>query len=202
MSEALEIARTALAGTEAWVVGGAVRDRLLGRDTEDVDLAIAGDPGAAAKAVAQAATPRAAAFALSDAFGAWRVVGKGHAWQVDVTPLRGGSLEADLRARDFTVNAMAEPLGGGEVVDPTGGAEDLAARRLRAASDRAFIDDPLRTLRLARLACELDLRAEPDTLELARDGAAGLRLVSPERIFAEVKRVVASRQPRAGIELA
>src|SRR5439155_24474825 len=117
----------------AWVVGGAVRDRLMGRPTpDDVDLAVAGDPGEAAKALARAAQPRAAAFALSEAFGAWRVVGAGHAWQVDLTPLRDGALDADLAARDFTINAMAEPLAGGELVDPRGGREDLAARRLRA----------------------------------------------------------------------
>src|SRR5437588_3372298 len=108
MSGPLDIARSALAAEQVWVVGGAVRDRLLGKDTEDVDLAVAGDPGAAAKAIARAATPRAAAFALSDTFGAWRVVAADHAWQVDITPLRDGDLESDLRARDFTINAMAE----------------------------------------------------------------------------------------------
>ena len=202
MSEALHLARAALAGQEAWVVGGAVRDRLLGKDTEDIDLAIAGDPAEAGRAIARAAQPRAAAFALSDAFGAWRVVGGGHAWRVDLLPLRGGSLDEDLWARDFTVNAMAEPLAGGEVVDPTGGAADLAARRLRAVSDHAFTDDPLRTLRLARLSSELDLHADDPTLALARAAAAGLERVSPERVFAELKRVVASPRPRAGLELA
>ncbi|HEY3021145.1 MAG TPA: HD domain-containing protein [Solirubrobacteraceae bacterium] len=202
MSEALELARRALTGAEAWVVGGAVRDGLLGRHTDDVDLAVRGDPGAAARALAHASRPRPAAFALSDAFGAWRVVGPGHAWQIDLTPLRGGSLEADLRLRDFTINAMAEPLGGGELVDPTGGAADLAARRLRAVADQAFTDDPLRTLRLPRLACELELVAEPGTLALARAAARGLARVAPERVFAELKRIVASPRPRAGLELA
>jgi poly(A) polymerase len=202
MSDALDTARRALAGAEAWVVGGAVRDRLLARDTEDVDLAMAGDPADAARAIADAARPRAAAFALSDAFGAWRVVARDHTWQIDITPLHGDSLADDLHARDFTINAMAEPLAGGEVVDPTGGAEDLAARRLRAASERSFTDDPLRTLRLARFACELDLQAEAATLQLARAAAGGLAAVSAERRFAELKRIVASPRPRAGLELA
>jgi hypothetical protein len=122
--------REALAGQEAWLVGGAVRDRLLGRPLLDLDLAVPGDPAAAAKAVARAA--RGPAFELSDAFGAWRVHGPGHAWQVDVVALRGDSIEADLALRDFTLNAIAEPLAGGEPVDPFGGREDLAARRLRA----------------------------------------------------------------------
>jgi tRNA nucleotidyltransferase/poly(A) polymerase len=202
MSAALEVARGALAGTPAWVVGGAVRDRLLGRETDDVDLVVEGEPGRAAAAVRRAAGRGAAAFQLSDEFGAWRVVGRDHAWQVDLNPLRGGDLEADLRARDFTINAMAEPLTGGALVDPTGGRDDLAARRLRAASERAFADDPLRTLRVARLACELDLAVEPRTAELARASAAGLAGVSAERIFAELRRIVASPRPRAGVELA
>jgi tRNA nucleotidyltransferase/poly(A) polymerase len=202
VSAAHDIARAALAGTEAWLVGGAVRDRLLGRDTMDVDLVVGGDPEQAARAVARAAGRGAAAFPLSDAFGAWRVSGPARAWQVDVTPLRGGSLEADLRLRDFTINAMAEPLQGGEIVDPSGGAADLAAGSLRAVADRAFADDPLRTLRVPRLASELGLRPESATAALARDGAPGLARVSPERVFAELKRIVASPRPRAGIELA
>src|SRR3954454_7279443 len=202
MSAALEIARAALAGERAWVVGGAVRDRLLGRDTEDVDLAVAGEPRAAAAALRHAAGRGAAAFELSEEFGAWRVVGADRAWQIDVNPLRGGDLEADLRARDITINAMAEPLAGGELVDPTGGREDLDARRLRAASERAFADDPLRTLRVPRFACELDLTVDPGTAELARAAAAGLEDVAGERVFAELKRIVVSARPRAGIELA
>ena len=80
------------------------------------------------------------------------MVGPGQAWQVDVTPLQGASLAADLAARDLTVNAMAEPLSGGEIVDPHGGREDLAARRLRLVSPEAFAADPLRTMRVARRA--------------------------------------------------
>src|SRR4051794_531890 len=201
MSQALELARSALGGAPVWVVGGAVRDRLLGRDTEDLDLAVGGDPGPVAATLRRAAPRGAAAFQLSDEFGAWRVVAPDHAWHIDVNPLRG-DLEADLRARDVTINAMAEPLGGGELVDPTGGREDLAARRLRAASDTAFADDPLRTLRLARLACELGLEVDPGTAALARASAAELDRVAPERVLAELKRIVGSRRPRAGIELA
>ena len=79
-------------------------------------------------------------------------------WQVDLSPLRGGSLEADLALRDFTVNAIAEPLEGGARVDPHGGVQDLAARRLRAVGPGAFADDPLRVVRLVRLAAELGPR--------------------------------------------
>src|SRR5919107_3694802 len=112
MSEALAAAREALQGETAWLVGGAVRDRLLGRDTDDVDLAVPGDPRRAARAIAKASG--GTAFQLSGAFGAWRVVGPEHAWHVDLVILRDGDIGADLAARDFTVNAMAEPLAGGD----------------------------------------------------------------------------------------
>src|SRR4051794_19478006 len=141
MSQALELARSALGGAPVWVVGGAVRDRLLGRDTEDVDLAVDGDPGPVAARLRRAAPRGAAAFQLSDEFGAWRVVAADRAWHIDVNPLRG-DLEADLRARDVTINAMAEPLAGGEVIDPTGGREDPAARRPRAAPGSALAAGP------------------------------------------------------------
>jgi len=156
----LELARDVLAGEEAWVVGGAVRDRLLGRVTDDVDVALSGDPRAAARRIARAAG--GASFRLSGEFGAWRAVGPGHAWHIDVVPLRDGDLAADLAARDFTINAMAEPLAGGELVDPHGGRDDLAARRLRMVSARALREDPLRTPRAARrAACAGDPRAGP-----------------------------------------
>ncbi len=86
MSDALAITRAALAGETAWLVGGAVRDQLLGREVDDVDLAIPGDPRRCAKALARATG--AAAFQLSHAFGAWRVVGPDHAWHVDLVRFR------------------------------------------------------------------------------------------------------------------
>jgi putative nucleotidyltransferase with HDIG domain len=197
--DALAIARQALAGTRAWLVGGAVRDRLLGRATADLDLAVEGDVEAAARTLARAA--RAAVFPLSDDFGAWRVVARGGAWQADLSPLYGETIEQDLANRDFTVNAIAEPLSGGDPVDPTGGRADLAAGRLRMVSPAAFAADPLRVLRLPRFACELGLQAEAATVAAAADHAAGLARVAAERVFAELKRIVASPDPLAGIEL-
>ena len=199
MSAPLDAARAALAGEPAWLVGGAVRDRLLGRATDDVDLAVEGDPRGAARRIAKASG--GAAFQLSHEFGGWRAVGPGHAWQVDLLPLRDGDLHADLAARDFTVNAMAEPLAGGELVDPHGGAADLEARRLRMVSGRALIDDPLRTLRAVRFAVELGFEIEPPTGRAVREHAPAIEAVSPERVFAELKRVVAAPRVRDGLEL-
>ena len=162
----LALAREALNGRRAWLVGGAVRDRLLGRQTFDLDVVVDGPPEEAAKALGRAG--RAAAFPLSDAFGVWRVVARDHRWQVDLLPVNGDSIEADLAARDFTVNAIAEPLAGGEAIDPFGGRADLAAGRLRMVSAQAFAADPLRVLRAARLACELHLEPDPETRAAAR----------------------------------
>jgi len=189
MTEALAAAREALAGRPAWVVGGAVRDRLLERPTADLDLVVDADVGGAARTLARAV--RGPVFELSDEFGAWRVLAADRSWQADLSPLRGGSLEADLALRDFTVNAIAEPLAGGERIDPHDGARDLAARRLRAVGASAFADDPLRALRLVRLAAELGLEPEPATIALAREQAPRIAAVAQERVFAELKRVLA-----------
>jgi len=195
-----EPVRTALAGARAWLVGGSVRDGLLGRPTTDLDLVIDGDPARAARAVARAA-PRAACFALSDDFGSWRVVARGNAWRLDVEPLRGATIEADLALRDFTVNAIAEPLAGGAPIDPLGGIEDLRGGRLRMAGASAFAADPLRVLRLVRLALELDLRPDPQTLRAAGAHAQGLRGVSAERVFAELRRIIASERVHEGLQM-
>jgi tRNA nucleotidyltransferase/poly(A) polymerase len=187
-ADPLTAARAALAGRPAWLVGGAVRDRLLERPTADLDLVVDADVRGAARTLARAVD--GPAFELSDEFGAWRVLAGDRSWQADLSPLRGGSLEADLALRDFTVNAIAEPLAGGERIDPHDGARDLAARRLRAVGPQAFSDDPLRALRLVRLAAELALEPEAATLELARAHAASVAGVAQERVFDELKRIV------------
>ncbi len=195
----LEAAREVFAGREAWIVGGAVRDRLLGRATTDLDLAVRDDPDGGARALARATG--AARFQLSGAFGAWRVVGPGHAWHVDLVTLRDGDIEADLAARDFTLNAMAEPLAGGELIDPHGGRADLEARRLRMVTPGALADDPLRTLRAVRLAIDLDLQIEPGTAAAIGREAPGLERVAAERIFGEFKHVIRSPAVRTGLQL-
>ncbi|PTL56359.1 hypothetical protein C7Y72_15440 [Paraconexibacter algicola] len=199
VSAALDAARDALRGERAWVVGGAVRDRLLGRPLDDIDLVVDGDVRAAARHLAlQAGGP---SFPLSDAHGAWRVHGPDRAWQIDLAPLRDGTIEADLALRDFTVNAIAEPLQGGPLLDPHGGAEDLVRRRLRMVGRASFPDDPLRVLRLARFASELDLEPEPPTVAAAREHAPGIERVAAERVFAELRRIVACDRPVEGLAL-
>jgi poly(A) polymerase len=189
----------AVAQGPAWLVGGAVRDRALGRSTDDYDVAVDGDARALAREFARSTD--AHAFALSEAFGVWRVVARDHRWQVDVLPVLRGSIENDLAGRDFTINAMAEPLVGGAFVDPFGGMSDLSERRLRMVTPAAFVDDPLRVLRLVRLACELGFSPEPATLAAAGKSAPGLAQVAPERVFGELKRIVIAERALDGLAL-
>ena len=199
MTEALEVAREALRGEQAWVVGGAVRDRLLGRPVLDLDVAVAGDPRALARHVAVVAG--GPIFQLSGAFGAWRVHAPDRAWQVDVTVLQGDSIEEDLAQRDFTVNAIAEPLGGGRLIDPYDGAGDLVRRSLRMVSEEAFDRDPLRVLRLARFATGLGFEPQAETVAAAAQRAARIGDVAAERVFGELKQVVCSDRALEGLAL-
>ena len=176
-----ELARELLEGKEAWVVGGAVRDELLGRPVVDLDIACA-DPRAAA--VAYARRSRGAPFPLSERHGAWRVALEG-ARTVDFTPLRG-TIEDDLATRDFTINAIAVPLAGGEPVDPFGGRRDLDERRLRPVSASVFEDDPLRLLRAVRFVDQFGFRLADETVELIRAASPLVGKPSGERILAEL----------------
>ena len=193
MRGALDVARAALPDEGVWVVGGALRDRLLGRLTDDVDLVTTGDPRAQARAIARAAG--GTSFRLSGTHGAWRAIAPDRSWHADVMPLEGGGIEEDLARRDFTVNALAEPLAGNGLIDPFGGARDLEARLLRRVSERTFSDDPLRVMRLVRLTLELDLQAEPETVADARAHARGLERTAPERVFGELRRILSVPRP-------
>jgi poly(A) polymerase len=174
----------------AWLVGGALRDRLLGRETADFDVAVGGDRASLARSLARRAGGHA--FLLSEGFDSWRVVSHRHSWQVDLLPLAGDSIEEDLAARDFTVNALAQPLGSSQVIDPFGGLADLDAQRLRMVSPSAFERDPLRVMRLARLGCELSFKVEATTRRTAAESAPGLTQVAAERVFYELKRIVSA----------
>jgi hypothetical protein len=187
-----KLAREILEGEKAWVVGGAVRDELLGREVIDLDIACE-DPQRAARAYGRRSG--GAPFPLSERHGAWRVAVDGGR-TVDFTPLPDG-IEQDLATRDFTINAIAVPLDGGEPVDPHGGLADLQARRLRAVSPAIFEDDPLRLLRAVRLEEELGVELDAETEELVRRHAALVTKPAGERILAELERL----QPRGFFRL-
>lgn len=188
-----EAALAAAAGEDAYLVGGAIRDELLGRPVLDVDVACRA-PEAAARAYAEVLG--GAVVPLSERHGAWRVAYR-DGRTVDFTPLRDG-IEEDLATRDFTVNAIARRLGSAEDVDPHGGRPDLESRTLRAVSPEVFRADPLRLLRAVRLEDELELRMDPDTEALVRRDASLVGDPAGERILGELQRLSAAGFRRLG----
>ena len=189
---------SALTG-DGWLVGGALRDELLGRSTTDFDVVVPGE----AKPLAVELGRRAGGhpFPLSESFGAWRVIAHDHGWQVDLTPLMGETLDDDLARRDLTINALARPLRASELIDRHGGIADLGARRLRMVSDTAFAGDPLRIVRLARLAAQLDFVVDPATAQAATAAAPALGATAAERVFAELRLIVAGDRAPDGLRL-
>jgi hypothetical protein len=180
-----ERVREILGDEEAWIVGGAVRDELLGRPLLDLDVACR-EPREAA--VLYARRFGGAAFPLSERHGAWRVASPDADRTVDFTPLPNG-IEADLGSRDFTFNAIAVRVGSGDVCDPHGGRADLDVGCVRAVSDSVFIDDPLRLLRAVRLEAELGFHMDAHTEELLRVSAALVTQPAGERILSELIRL-------------
>lgn len=188
-------------GTSAWLVGGYVRDALLGRTSHDLDFAVAGDALALARRAANALG--GAFYALDDTRDTGRVIlapADGPRQVLDFAGLRGPDIQADLQARDFSINAIAvDLLQPQALVDPTGGEDDLRSRRLRACSATAIDSDPVRALRAVRLAAQFDLHIESDTRQRLRQAASALARVSSERARDELMRIFAGRRPAGAI---
>ncbi len=168
---------------EIYLVGGAVRDLLMKRACHDLDFAMAADPRALARQVANAL--KGDFFILDDERNTARVIyytPSGSRFFLDFCSLRGTNIENDLRARDFTINAMAfEIHASNKLVDPLSGLKDLQAQTLRACSPEAFQNDPVRVLRAVRQALAFRFHMEPSTLGAIKDAAQLLNRVSPER---------------------
>ena len=179
------------------VVGGAVRDALLGRLRErpDLDLVVEGDAVSLARRLA--GQGGGSCVVLDAERSIARLVSGG--WTIDLAQRCGDSLEADLNRRDYSVNAIALPLSGGAPVDPTGGIPDLAAGQLRAISEANLLEDPLRLLRGLRLACELDFAIEAHTRHWLEQHARQLAEVAGERVLAELERLAAAPSGSAGL---
>jgi tRNA nucleotidyltransferase (CCA-adding enzyme) len=193
-------------GDPAYLVGGAVRDLLLGRGRADIDLVVEGDAGTLAGRLGAEVTSH-------ERFGTAKVELNGH--EIDIAAARsesyprpgalpvvvpGADLAADLRRRDFTINAMAIPLQGEpRLIDPHGGEADLAARQLRVLHDDSFADDPTRALRAARYAARFGFELEAHTAELIRE--ASLATVSADRREAELLRLAAEESAAGAFPL-
>ena len=174
-----------LFGAGTYVVGGAIRDLILGREPVDVDIACR-DPLAAAKQV----RPRVIRLGNQDHLSAWRVSDDGHVY--DFAAIEGADIVTDLARRDFTVNAMAVALEIGELLDPHGGQRDAAAHLVRMVDASNFDDDPLRTLKGVRMAVRYDFAIEPATMEAIRARAPRIVEMAAERVTYELSIIFSS----------
>jgi tRNA nucleotidyltransferase (CCA-adding enzyme) len=197
--------REALAGERAYLVGGAVRDLLLGASHPDLDVAIEGDaPEVARRLGANPVAHERFATATVDLDGVRIDLASTRTERYPhpgaLPEIEPATLERDLERRDFTVNAMAVPLAGAsELIDPHEGLEDLRAGQLSVLHPNSFVDDPTRALRAARYAARLGFGIEPATFQLL--GAADLEMVSSERVEAELRRISREESAPAAFEL-
>jgi len=202
LSDRLEQVRAIVpSDLEIYLVGGAVRDALLDRPTHDLDFVLSGDALKVGRQVADAL--KGAYYPLDEDRSIARVLVRapdGTQDVLDFNRMRGQDLESDLRARDFTINAMAVDLRNpGALLDPLGGAADLLAKQLRACSPTAFTDDPVRVLRSVRLAAAFHLHIQRNTLREMKAELEGLENVSPERLRDELFRILAGPQPASAV---
>lgn len=188
-------------GKKVYLVGGAVRDALLGLPIHDLDFALSGDVLAIARNVANALGGDY--YPLDEERQTGRVLlfdPSGNRQVLDFAVLRGPDLESDLRGRDFTINAIAVTLDEPQVLlDPLGGAADLIAKRLKACTPTSLVDDPIRILRGVRLAAAYQLNIEMNTRQWMRQAAPGLANISPERVRDELFRILDGRRPDLAI---
>ena len=181
-------------GPGCYVVGGAIRDLLLGREPADADVACL-DPLAAAKSVHS----RVIRLGTEDHLSAYRVVLPEH--EYDFAELLDHDIGADLARRDFTVNAMAVDLQRDVLLDPHGGQRDIEARLVRMVSASNFDDDPLRVLKGVRMAIRYDMEIEPETLEAMRARAPRIRDVARERVAYELSVILSANAFRRAVTL-
>ncbi len=203
----------AAAGAELALVGGPVRDALLGRLGNDWDFATSAPPERTKAVLDEWAD---ATWDVGRAYGT--IGARKGADSVEVTTYRsdvyeedsrkpvvayGDSLAGDLSRRDFTVNSMALVVPSDEFVDPFGGLRDLDAGVLRTpvGAEQSFSDDPLRMLRAARFAAQLDFDVAPDVVAAMTSMAERIAIVSAERVRGELEKLLLGAQPRVGLRL-
>jgi poly(A) polymerase len=209
------------AGFSLALVGGSVRDALLGRLGNDLDFTTDARPEDVLKIVrpwADATWDVGIAFGTVGAQKDARVGDAVQRFQIEVTTYRseaydrssrkpevsyGDSIEEDLVRRDFTVNAMAVALPEKEFIDPHRGLDDLAARVLRTPGtpEESFSDDPLRMMRAARFAAQLDFEVAPEVVTAMKEMAGRIEIVSAERVRDELNKLILSACPRKGLTL-
>jgi tRNA nucleotidyltransferase/poly(A) polymerase len=186
--------RLALLPAGAYVVGGAIRDILIGRQPADVDVAC-DDPRACAVLVGR----RIIRLGTGDHLSAWRVVDAEHVY--DFAELLDHDIDVDLARRDFTVNAMAVALGSAALLDPYDGQGDIARRVVRMVAPSNFDDDPLRGLKGLRMAVTLDFEIDEATVAAIASRAAAIATVASERVTYEMGVIFSAGKLRRAVEL-
>ena len=199
-SPLIDKVREALPEQEIYLVGGAVRDMLLNRPSPDLDFALPSKGISLARQVANAL--RADFMVLDEERDTGRVIVTdldGIRSFLDFATYRGKDLEADLRARDFTINAIAFDLRSQTLLDPLNGASDLRAKLIRACSPTSLADDPVRILRAVRQAAAFQFRIEPETRKAMKHAASLLPNVSAERQRDELFKMLEGPKPDASM---
>jgi poly(A) polymerase len=205
------------AGHELYLVGGSVRDALLGRLGHDLDFTTSARPDEI-ETLMRRFTPTV--WTIGKEFGTigGQVVDSVGTWLIEVTTYRsdaydpgsrkpavafGDTLRGDLVRRDFTINAMAVSVPGRRFVDPYGGLVDLERKLIRTPGtpEQSFSDDPLRMMRAARFAAQLGFVPAPDVVRAMIDMAQRIDIISAERIRDELTKLIMSDQPRPGLDL-
>ena len=185
---------------EIYLVGDAVRDLLISRVSPDLDFAVPSNGISLARKVAN--TLNAHFVPLDDERDTGRVVvidEGGTQSFLDFATYRGATLDEDLRARDFTINAIAYNLRDGTITDPLGGGNDLRTKLIRACSDTSLSDDPVRILRAIRQAAAFGFHIDKNTRELMKQAASELVRISPERLRDEIFKILKGPKPDAAI---
>ncbi len=199
-SPLIDRVRDALPGQEIYLVGGAVRDILLKRASQDLDFAVPSKGISLARRVANALD--ADFMVLDDVRDTGRVIvneSDGVRIFLDFATYRGRNLEEDLRARDFTMNAIAFNLQDQTLIDPLNGASDLRNRLIRVCSPTSMKDDPVRILRAVRQAAALGCRIQPETRQAMKDAAHLLPAISAERLRDELFKILGGPKPDASL---
>ena len=205
------------AGEELYLVGGSVRDALLGRLGHDLDFTTSADPDTTERLLHRFSS---AVWTVGKEFGTIGASKKsnGHELQIEITTFRadayepdsrkpivayGDNVQDDLVRRDFTVNAMAIDVHSKAFVDPHGGIRDLAAKVLRTptAPEISFSDDPLRMMRACRFAAQLGFKVDPVTFNAMKAMHERIEIVSPERVRDELSKLLLADAPRPGLNL-
>ncbi len=192
----IERVQAVLSDEEVYLVGGTLRDVLLGRVSHDYDFAVPKNAVEAARRVASAFN--ADFYVLDEGFDTGRVIissEDGERNFVDFAAFRGPDLDSDLRGRDFTVNAMAFDLRAQTMLDPLNGASDVRSRIIRACSKASLQDDPIRILRGVRQAADFEFKIDPGTRKAMAQAASLLPKVSPERQRDELFKILEGPHP-------